>query len=68
MESGVSVPAVKVPRQCPFLCQVKIRWKRGKDFGSDEGKALDRSLVELMQVWEGKLSFPIQRLQTLHNF
>jgi hypothetical protein len=29
---------MKVPRQCPFVLLVKVVWREGKTFGSEEGR------------------------------
>jgi hypothetical protein len=29
--------SLKVPRQCPLVLLVKVRWKRGKAIGSEGG-------------------------------
>jgi hypothetical protein len=30
----------EIPRQCPFVIRVKVRWGEGEALGSEEGKAL----------------------------
>jgi hypothetical protein len=40
-ESGLRqkvFPALKVPRQCPFVLLVEVRLKEGKALGSEKGK------------------------------
>jgi hypothetical protein len=32
------VKVMKVPRQCPFVLLVKVCWKGGKTFGSEEAR------------------------------
>jgi hypothetical protein len=33
-------PAMKVPRQCPFVLLVKVGWREGMAFGNGEGRAM----------------------------
>jgi hypothetical protein len=51
----------KVPRQCPLVLLVKVGWRRGKTFGSEEsteiiaGEKLIRVLLHSIRIWNSDI-------------